>query len=380
MTDVAIVHCIPIGYQHALFTELARQGLRFTVLYTAGASRQRLEVPDLSKAAYQYRIGFKGSYENASGWRSFVFVLKSLNQIRPAAVIIGGWSDAASWAAWLWGGMRRRPRILWMESTECDHPRAASKERIKTIFLHRCHMAHVYGTKSKEYLVKLGMPESRIETGRALVDADLFSPPKARRSHSGPERVVLYVGRFSTEKNLPTLLRAMQICLSQRCKSRLILALVGYGPQEDELRALSVQLGIADAVQFWGPATQDKLAALYRTADVLVLPSLSEPWGLVVNEAMLCGLPVLVSSRCGCAADLVRPETGWTFSPADVDSLASLLVEVSDLPEALLLEMGRAARQRALAYTPSEIASSIISYVRCLTGQLPRARAAQAAA
>ena len=56
---------------------------------------------------------------------------------------------------------------------------------------------------------------------------------------------------------------------------------------------------------------EEELASVYGGADAFVLPSLSEPWGLVVNEAMLCGLPVLVSTQCGCATDLAQPETGW---------------------------------------------------------------------
>ncbi len=358
---VAIIHSIPISYQHLLFSELAGTGLEFEVLFTAAASVHRPERIRLDEATYRFRVGYEGYYEEAPPLHSFLFVLKSLESLRPSVVIIPGWSDAAAWAAWLWALTRRRPRILWMESTAEDHQRTMWKELFKRIYVKPFHLAHVYGTKSKEYMCELGFSAERVLTGRVLVNNGLFAPGECARSRA--TRRILYVGRLAAEKNLETLLRAFRIALSRQTPARLSLVLVGSGPEESRLRALAAALGIQDHVEFRGAITQDGLPPIYQSADVLVLPSVSEPWGLVVNEAMLCGLPAIVSDRCGCAPDLITPGTGWTFPPLDAEGLARRLIEVAGMPEQKLSEMGRAARMRALAYSPAKCARSVVSCV-----------------
>ncbi len=372
MTQTVIVHNIPIGYQHLLFTELAARGLDFEVLFTASRSAHRIETPGMSGAAYRYRIGFDGLYESAPRLRSFAFVVKSLQAISPATVIIGGWSDAADWAAWLWANARRKPVILWMESTEADHSRRFWKEALKRIFVSRCRAAHVYGTRAKDYLQRLGMPGDRIVTGRAVVDLGRFAPGPP--PHNMP-RVLLYVGRFTPEKNLAVLLRALRLCWDRGGEGKIVLSLVGYGADESYLRSLAGELRIRSGVKFAGAAMQAELPAHYQAADAFVLPSTSEPWGLVVNEAMLSGLPAIVSETCGCAPDLIVPETGWTFSPSDESGLADLLLTIADLPSDVLERMGAAARRRALRYSPRECARTVIETIEQAAGQ-PSARAA----
>src|ERR1035441_6578083 len=108
--------------------------------------------------------------------------------------------------------------------------------------------------------------------------------------------------------NLEFGLEALQR-LSIEARQELLLRIVGYGPLEGSLRLKAESLGLNDIVQFAGPRKHSQLPEVYHSADVLLLPSTSEPWGLTVNESMLCGLPAIVSQRCGCARDLVNPGT-----------------------------------------------------------------------
>ncbi len=376
---VAVVHNIPISYQHLLFSELARMGLPVEVLFTAARSVHRPENVPLAEAAYRFRIGFGGDYENAPHLRSFLFVFRALEEIQPVAVIIGGWSDAAACGAWMWALARRKPRILWTESTAGDRRRLGLKERVKRLYVKPFDIAHVYGSRSREYMRGLGFPDDRIVTGRILVNDALFAPVNRDELRIRRGRVVLYVGRLSAEKNIETLLRAMQRALSHGARGRLSLRLVGSGPEEDRLRTLSAELGLLDVVEFEGFVPQARLPAVYHSADVLVLPSLSETWGLVVNEAMLCGLPAIVSDRCGCAPDLVTPSTGWTFPAPDVEALAGCLIGAAELPEQALSDMRSAARRRALAYSPAACATSVIACVQRAMSLSRQAEGAQAA-
>lgn len=365
---VVIIHNHPIHYKHLLFTELKRQGLSFEVLFTAARSSDRMETPPLDPELYHARVGFAGPYERASGCSTARFVWRSLAEIQPALVIISGYYDAAAWTAWVWAGLRRRPRILWAESNWFDHPRRFYKEVPKRLFIARCDYAHVYGTMSKAYIASLGMPDDRIIAKRAVADVRLFLDPPSGDQPKPAHKVLLYVGRFSTEKNLAFLMRALAGLSQDRTAPRMVLTLVGYGPLEEDLRTLAASLAVGDLVQFWGPASQEQLPRLYRRADMFILPSVRDTWGLVVLEAMLSGLPVLVSERCGCAHDVVTPETGWTFPPHDQARLTQLLEEVSRIPRPLLESMGRAAAARAAVYSPENCARIVIDTVNRALG------------
>jgi glycosyltransferase involved in cell wall biosynthesis len=171
------------------------------------------------------------------------------------------------------------------------------------------------------------------------------------------------VGRFSPEKNLDFLLRAFADLPQNASKPDLLLSLVGYGPLEPDLRRMASELGLDRVVQFRGSAAQTALPAIYRSADALVLPSVRETWGLVVLEAMACGLPVLVSDRCGCARDLVNPGTGWTFSPSDRAAFCRLLGQLANVPGSSLQAMGANAAALAREYAVEKCAARVISTV-----------------
>jgi 1,2-diacylglycerol 3-alpha-glucosyltransferase len=362
MLTAAIVHNHPMHYANLLFRELRRTGLDFEVLFTASSSAGRLESPP---GGFPYRYACDAAYEAAPPLSVMRSVWASLSELGPRAVIIGGYCDAAAWSAWAWAELHRRPKILWAESNHFDRPRFRWKERVKSLFVRRCAAANVYGESSREYLAGLGMPRHRIATGRAVIDTDLFSH-RQPRSGGRSSRLLLYVGRFAPEKNLELLLHVFARLARDRACPPIRLALVGYGPLEDRLRSLANDLRLWNAVEFWGPARQPELPALYGAADALVLPSLRETWGLVVLEAMACGLPVLVSSRCGCARDVVTAATGLTFDPTSADGTLAALRDLMCRPEAELDRMGQAASAIARQYSPENGAQLVIATLDAL--------------
>ena len=133
------------------------------------------------------------------------------------------------------------------------------------------------------------------------------------------------------------------------------LVFAGDGPERSNLERRATELGLADRVRFLGFLNQSQLPSAYCAADLFVLPSLFEPFGLVVNEAMLCGLPVAVSDRVGAKFDLVRPdENGYVFPAGDVEALAAILRQI--LPDAeKRARMGAAARQRMETWSPTGV-------------------------
>lgn len=352
-TPVLIIHNHWIHYKHLLFTALHEQGVDFKVCFTAYHSSDRLRPGNREELPYRHVVLDElNSYENASKLRCAMRLWRLLNAERPEVVVVSGWYDLVSWAAWLWGSAHRVRMVLWSESNYYDHPRSTWKEKLKSFFVRRFDAIHVYGKSNADYIVGLGAQPSKIFTKRAVLDVGHFRLPHSVEERRGPIQL-LYVGRVSPEKNLDRLLHAA----ADACEHvDLKLTLVGYGPQEQELRALAAKLGIENRVSFQGRVDQEDLPEEYWKADAFILPSTSEPWGLVANEAMCCGLPVALSSQCGCAKDLVTDETGWTFDPFDTKQIAAVIRTIAVTGRDRLRAMGLSARRLSENYSPENCA------------------------
>jgi glycosyltransferase involved in cell wall biosynthesis len=360
---IAIVHNHPIHYKHLLFSEMRKRGLAFRVLFLAAQSDVRHERIPLSQDLYEYEIGYEGAYEEAPSWHKARFIWKSLQEMRPPIVIVSGYHAAECWAALIWARLHDKPVILWFESNLFDYSRRWYKEIFKTIFLRNCAAAHVYGITNKEYLTKLGMDPDLIYIKRAVVHVGLFaSAPREAVESDGVCRL-LYVGRLAPEKNVGMLLNAFARCLTEGENRKGFLTIVGTGPCEGELRQQCADLNVSDLVEFRGYVPQKDLHSVFRANDVFVLPSIREPYGLVALEAMLGRMPIIVSTQCGCAKDLVSPETGWTFNPFDTEDLVRVMKAAMAVPFLERREMGDAAFRCAVDYSPENSATIVVESI-----------------
>jgi glycosyltransferase involved in cell wall biosynthesis len=155
---------------------------------------------------------------------------------------------------------------------------------------------------------------------------------------------LLCVARFATEKNHERMIEAF---LASEPSSEFYLKMVGGGPLWDEL---TMRYGGVERLVFVPWQHYDLLPELYRQADGLVLPSVFEPWGLVVNEAMAAGLPVLLSEQCGCVPELAGPENSLVFDGLDGDSIRKAFDEYGVLSVGQRRAMGKASAVRVAAF------------------------------
>jgi glycosyltransferase involved in cell wall biosynthesis len=271
-----------------------------------------------------------GTYNALLNWG----VIRALEEAQPEVVLCGGYNYLASWQSLLWAGMRGVPFLLWSESTACDL-RAGRPwvEFLKSEFLKNCTGFVVPGISSREYLVARGLKESRIFTAPNAVDNDLFrlgarqarlNEAQIRAELALPLRYFLFVGRLVWEKGVFDLLSAYA-SLDPNLRGAIALLFVGEGPERQRLEE-QARLVAPGRLLFAGFVHREQLPAYYALADMLILPSHTEPWGLVVNEAMACGLPVVVSRAAGCVADLVR--AGWNgriVSPGDIAGIGEAM-------------------------------------------------------
>ncbi len=301
----------------------------------------------------------QSSWAQANKLQLAVALWHRLSQLEPKVVLVPGYYTLPALAAALWAKLHRSASVLMTESTAYDHPRVAAKEWAKGVILRALFDWAVAGGKEHlTYLEQLGFPMDRTARFYDVVDNELFAKGtdtlrgKSPAAYHLPARpYFVFVGRFAEEKNVGRLLESW--IAYRRDGGDWPLVLVGDGPLAASLRDAATASGFGQEVFFPGLKSSRALLPYYAFAGCFVLPSTREPWGLVVNEAMAAGLPVLVSDRCGCAADLVEPgRNGFLFAPADVSALTRCLQRIAALSAEELGQMGAESRRSVSRYSP----------------------------
>jgi glycosyltransferase involved in cell wall biosynthesis len=292
-----------------------------------------------------------------------------LDQVRPDIMAIPGWSSIGALVTLEWCLRHSTPAVLMSDSTAQDFPRRPWRELIKRRLVALYSSSLTAGKPHIEYLTNLGIPKSKIFTGYDVVDNAHFahgaalarSQKELRRVHLGlPEHFFLAPCRFIPEKNLANLIAAFADYRSSLGDRAWSLVLLGDGTLRTELIAQCQDLGINDCVKFTGFRQYDELPGYYGLAGAVILPSVRDTWGLVINEAMASGLPVLVSERCGCSADLVEDGVnGYVFDPHDTKGMASLMKKISH-GGLDLAAMGHASQSIVDRWTPQVFAEGLL--------------------
>ncbi len=317
-----------------MFGELYRQALavgmpiRFIQIAETERSRLSLSGIDLSYHQYPYDLLFRGAYEEVSSPRMEIGTFMRVFRSKAELVVLPCYDKVEYWTMLVAAILRGKRRAVFCDSTALDRRQTLPKSILKWLFFKFCHGFFAYGTRSGEYLRMHGVPSDRIYTRCQSAALPHYYSPElalAQRLKMWPDESaprLLYVGRLAEEKSLHTLLEAFK---SVRMESpSAVLAIVGGGPLEASLKAQAEKFEISSSVLWLGGMDMEKLQQEYAASTCLILPSRSEPWGLVVNEALSFGCPVIVSDRCGCVPELViEGVTGFTFPTGDSRALAA---------------------------------------------------------
>jgi glycosyltransferase involved in cell wall biosynthesis len=357
-------------YRIPVFNALARRdGVDLHVIFLA----------ETDKAVRQWHIytdDIRFSYEVLPSWRwragkhSLLVnrgLWPALKAACPQAIVCGGYNYPASWGSLWWARRHNVLFVLWTESNQRDQRSGrAGVERLKRYFVKSCNAFVVPGKSSLAYLRTLGVSEQVIFTAPNAVDNTFFATqaenarchPAACREKLGlPRRFILFVGRLIPEKGVFDLLEGYAK-LESGLRSEVGLVFAGDGVSREELAQQAKRIS-PGTVCFPGFAQREDLADLYALAETLILPTHSDPWGLVVNEAMACGLPIIVSSVAGCSADLV--EDGWNgyvVPPRDSEKLSVAIDSLVRQPE-LKQQMSARSLERIRNYSPEACADGL---------------------
>lgn len=342
----------PIQYQVPFFRALtAHPGFEVTVIYCGAWGVERYYDREFGKTL-AWDVDLLGRYNHRFlrnlSWRpgpSTFFgtispeVVGLIRRDPPDALLVHGWARATNWLAMYAAWVARVP--VWMRGdSTLLRPTGAAKRLLKRSLLRRlfrrvCLFLAV-GRRNQEFYEAYGVVPNRVVVVPYAVDNAFFMErailePEARRrirrAFGLREDVplVLVSGKLVAWKRPQDVLEASVFVA--RCAA-MSLAYVGDGVERAPLERRASELGFRD-VTFLGFRNQSDLPALYSAADLLVLPSELDAWGMVVNEGMCCGLPVIVSDKVGAAADLVRDGTnGFVYPVGDVPTLADRMLRL----------------------------------------------------
>jgi glycosyltransferase involved in cell wall biosynthesis len=323
---------------------------------------------------YKNEIAF--SHEVLPSWRFLTgkydlllnWGLRScLNKFAPQTIICGGYNYIASWEALWWKQRHQAELVLWSESNSQDaRGGRAWVESLKKYFIARCERFVVPGATSSKYLESLGSAQKDILVAPNAVDNVWFKTradeirsraAEFRESLGLPPRFLLFSGRLVPQKGVFVLLEAYaKLEIDTRSQIGLVFAGDGLCKTELEQEAKRMSPGV---VCFPGFVQREDLAGLYALAEALILPTHSDPWGLVVNEAMACGLPIIVSSVAGCSADLVKDGwNGYIVPPGDSEKLSVAINSLVRQPE-LGKKMSARSAEWIQNYSPEACANGL---------------------
>jgi len=379
---IMIVHSIAWSHYAALtFSELYKilnlEGNNLLVIHIAKSNLNRKGIGDYDSSIHKYphKILYDGFYEHFRLSDEIMILNKELISYKPDILIVSGLSDVGILSAIVINKILKSKNIVVSDTTYVDRKRFKYKEILKSKILKLFDGAFCVGTAQKEYMLKLGMKEENIFIASYYAVDNEFIYDKYIKSYESrlsikrisklKENNFIYSGRMLESKNPALLIRAFNSIKQreERSKSWGII-IVGDGPQKDELKALVKKLDLEKDVFFAGGKSWREVPEYYAIGDVLVLPSISEAWGLVVNEAMVCGLPVIVSKRAGSYWDLVKEgENGFGFDPYNREELEQIMLKFIKT-EVDRKKMGEISKKIIEDYSPKNMAMKMYEGIK----------------
>lgn len=359
-------------YRIPVFNYLGKvEDLDFKVIFLTETENNR------KWKVYKKEINFK--YKTLKGFSFYIQskempiyfnwgLWKELRRFKPDAICICGYHYLATIEALIYAKLNNIPITLWAGSHLLSgFIKNPLSNLYKKMIISRFNSYVTYGTAAKEQIIRYGANPEKIFVGCNSVDVKWFIRKSQEFKEDEikemkkryPPKNILYVGNFIAHKGVLNLIKAFQ----KLNMDNVGLILVGDGIEKSVYLKYIKEHQIKN-VFFEGFVQKEDIVKYYKTADVFVLPSFNEVWGLVVNEAMACGLPVISSKLAGVTQDLVKDGiNGYGFDPNSIDELAKKLKFILTNEE-LTKQMGVKSLEIIKDKTPKNYSEKILEAVR----------------
>lgn len=339
---ILILYTELMPYNIVVIKELVRKGCRVHVVLWDSEKLTPYLPPQLEGVTY---------YNRSTFWNPD-HLFRLVKKLGPDLVWTSGWIDPLYNEV---AGMIREKLHLPVVAGSDTQWRGGKQwfNVLAARFRQQRWFSHIFvsGEWQEIYARKLGFRPEQILMHNLSADVDLFSRVKNEKRENDYPKRLLYVGRFASVKGLTFLLKAWK---SVPDRKGWRLTLIGNGPEKEKL------CGYPD-VEIFDFMEQEELVKMMENSGAFILPSVLEPWALVLHEAACAGLPILASDCCGAITCFVEDkENGFLFIPGSITSIRKSLEVLIALPVPALLEMGRKSKIRSTMITPSKVADTLL--------------------
>lgn len=326
-------------YRIPVFNEIA-MALReqFRVIFLSESEKRRQWKIYKEKIKFQYEVLSNILLQRKGSTPYFLnpTILFRLMAHSPDIIICSGYYQPSSFLTLLYAKLFKKYIILWFESNRHEErPNSFARESYKRWFIRNCSAYIVPGKASFEYLIALGAKSEMIQIAPNAVDNGYFSKMADEYRESKeifkqtkryPKKLILYVGLLIERKGISDLLKAFKVFSQELPEIGLLL--IGNGEKKEQYKDFCKTNNIKN-VFFEGFIHQEELPKYYAASDIFVFPVHSDPWGLVLNEAMACQLPVISSNAAGAAYDLIKNgENGYIYEKGNIKELVETVKKV----------------------------------------------------
>tara|TARA_E500000305_G_scaffold45377_2_gene35300 strand:+ start:4857 stop:6017 length:1161 start_codon:yes stop_codon:yes gene_type:complete len=380
---VLLLNFVP-PYRVALLQALEREVRRLTVLVSTSMEADRswkadwreLDVRVSRSLTLPYQRRHPGGFGEDLSTHLTVDMLPRLCALAPD-VVISSEFGARTLQACLYRCLapllgRRTRFLIWATlSEDSERGRGWVRMALRRLMAKRADGAVTNGESGARYLESIGFAPERVFRIHQSTDLDRFaSLDTAARQTGDDDRALrlVTVGSLIQRKGLRPFLQHLIAWCEAHPGRALNWRLIGDGPERAALEALVLPANLH--LTLHGDVAYDDVPALMADADLLAFPTLADEWGLVVNEAMAAGLPVLASSRAQAAGEMVTDgEDGWLFDPADPATTDAALSRALDTPAEVRIAMGEAARRKAARFSHANTVRRMMQAIETVWGQ-----------
>ena len=378
---VALLMNFVAPYRVPLLEALRDRVGRLSVLISVPMEKDRNWVPDWGTLDVQVQrnVVLHRTYRDATGFSRQLEIhvpfdtLPRLVRSRPDAVISGELGMRSLQCALYKLVRPGMPFLIW--ATLSEHSERGwgwARRALRRFILRRADGVLVNGESGARYIAGFGLPDGSIVRVNQPVDVDVFvRQPRVRNERAGTR--LLFSGMLVPRKGLMPFAAALADWCGRHPERSVEMWWLGGGELRGPLEALALPANLS--FRFLGERPYAALPEVYAQADLLAFPTLLDEWGLVVNEAMASGMPVLGSIYSQAVEELVEEgRTGWLFDPLDPASLSAGIDRALNTPPDALPAMRQAARNAAVGLNPTNAGDIMAEAVRAAAGRLRRGR------
>ncbi len=312
MYDYVIVTHIPVFYKVNLYNELSKKLNIFVIFISGDTSEKRADdFVSLENAEFKYEVLSDGDFQSRNQFTNIRKIKDIIKSIEYKKLLVSGWELGEFW--YLVFFYPKSKNCLALESTVRESSTIGIKGVIKKLFLSRISTVFASGALHIELLNALGYKsEIKVTKGVGIINKTEFARKEKRY-----QKRFLYIGRLSKVKNLKTLIELFNSL------EEYFLTIVGDGEEKESLAKMA-----KSNIIFKEPIENKKLKDEFLNNDIFILPSMIEPWGLVIEEALYFGLPVIVSQNCGSVELIKNGVNGYIFDPKDNKNLKDIIINI----------------------------------------------------